>query len=178
MTITIDTKKIKKTKQFLNKISKYLAIDCLKALIFVYAYFLYTQHNTLQAQYNEIDRIESSIVVSKKVARDVQVFDKIGEVTAYSCGNLKTQSQILMNCPSLLDGEPTTSSGTTPIPGKTMACDKANMGRKFEIDGIGILDCTDTGGAIAGPGRFDIYLETYEEAIEFGRQTLRYREIK
>lgn len=104
---------------------------------------------------------------------------KLAHVTAYSCGGLKTKKEILMNCPSLLSGEPKTANGTTPIAGKTMACDKANMGRKFEliIDGDPqVWICTDTGGAIKGAGRFDLYVEDVGEAWKFGRRTdIQYR---
>lgn len=104
---------------------------------------------------------------------------KTGHATAYSCGGLVTEEEIRMNCPSLFSGSPKTANGTTPVVGKTMACDRANMGRTFFIDGIGERTCTDTGGAITGAGRFDIYLETVQEARKFGRQTdIKYYEVK
>jgi 3D (Asp-Asp-Asp) domain-containing protein len=56
-----------------------------------------------------------------------------------------------------------------------MACDSANMGRTFEIEGIGTRRCTDTGGAIKGAGRFDIYVSDISEAYAFGVQNRQYR---
>lgn len=103
---------------------------------------------------------------------------KSAKVTAYSCGGLETREDILMNCPSLLSGGPRTATGTRPIPNQTIACDRANLGKKFLIEKIGVVTCTDTGGAIKGPGRFDLYLETVQEARQFGVQNLSYKEVK
>lgn len=100
-------------------------------------------------------------------------------VTAYSCGGLVTDEEIDMNCPSLRNHpNGRTATGTTPIPYKSMACDKANLGRTFFLEGIGEVICTDTGGAINGSGRFDLYVETVQEARQFGKRTLSYYLIK
>lgn len=101
---------------------------------------------------------------------------KIAKVSAYSCGGLTTEAEIRMNCPSLLSGEPKTATGSTPIPNKTMACDRANLGKQFEIDGQ-VWVCNDLGGSIVGENRFDLYLETVDEARQFGVQYLAYSEI-
>lgn len=101
------------------------------------------------------------------------------KVTAYSCGGLTTDAEIEMNCPSLKDyPEGRTSGGTTPRPYITAACDRANMGRTFHIDGVGEVVCEDTGGAIRGTGRFDLYVTDVQEARKWGVQTLEYSEVK
>lgn len=127
-----------------------------------------------------VEATESAVIetVAPVYAADEipEVITKTAHVTAYSCVGLETTKEILMNCPSILDGQPQTSSGTTPIPYKTMACDRANMGRTFDIEGIGQVKCTDTGGAIKGQGRFDLYLPTVQEARQFGVQYLSYSE--
>ncbi len=102
---------------------------------------------------------------------------KLAKVTAYSCGGLKTEAEIDMNCPSIRKyPRGRTNSGTTPRPYRTVACDRANLGKRFILDGIGEVTCEDTGGAIKGAGRFDVYLPTVQEAREFGVQELLYRE--
>ncbi len=101
---------------------------------------------------------------------------KTGKVTAYSCGGLKNEAEIDMNCPSIRrhpNGK--TSSGTTPRAYITVACDREYMGQKFILDGIGEVTCEDTGGAIKGEGRFDLYLPTIKEARQWGVQELMYR---
>jgi len=54
-----------------------------------------------------------------------------------------------------------------------LACDASLLGKWVEIAGIGKRKCEDRGGAISG-NRFDLYLDTYEEAIEFGVKELAY----
>lgn len=97
-------------------------------------------------------------------------------VTAYSCGGLKTEAEIRMNCPSLLHGQPKTATGSLPIPLKTVACDRKYLHHQFEIEGVGAVTCTDTGGRIKG-NRFDLYVETVQEARQFGVKKLAYKEV-
>lgn len=104
---------------------------------------------------------------------------KTAVVTAYSCGGLTTEAEIKMNCPSLKNyPNGRTSTGTTPRAYITVACDRANTGRTFYLEGIGEVVCEDTGGAIKGAGRFDLYVTDVYEAREFGRQEIKYREVK
>lgn len=116
---------------------------------------------------------QTPIIIEKEVIREI----KKAKVTAYSCGGLTTNEEILMNCPSLFSGEPKTANGTTPIPYKTMACDLSNMGKTFYIEGYGERTCTDTGGAIKGEGRFDLYVESVQEGYDFGVKYLEYYEV-
>lgn len=104
---------------------------------------------------------------------------KTAKVTAYSCNGITDEYHLKMNCPSLIAyGEPRTSNGTKPIEYKTMACDPANMGRTFELEGIGLVKCTDTGGAIKGAGRFDLYVTDIQTAYEWGKQDIRYKLVE
>ena len=118
------------------------------------------------------DRTDSLALVATSSAKY-----KLAKVTAYSCGGLKTEAEIDMNCPSIRKyPKGRTNSGTTPRPYITVACDREYMGQKFILDGIGEVTCEDTGGAIKGEGRFDLYLPTVQEARDFGVQRLLYRE--
>lgn len=119
------------------------------------------------------------VTIQKTTIKEVEkkIDYKIGLITAYSCNGLETQADILMNCPSLFSGEPRTANGTRPIANKTMACDSSNMGKSFEIGELGVFTCTDTGGAIKGETRFDLYLENVEISRQFGKQYLIVREI-
>ncbi len=159
-----------------NIILGFLAIHLISATFAVYG-LLNKDNNQLV---NPVLAVEFTQVSIKEVEieKKVEKSPKIAKITAYSCGNLKTEEEILMNCPSLFSGEPRTANGTKPIPYKTMACDVANMGKSFDIDGLGTITCTDIGGAIIGAGRFDIYLPTVEEAREWGVKHLSYTEVK
>lgn len=103
--------------------------------------------------------VDSAVIVKKAVAH----------VTAYSCGGIATEAERLMNCPNGI-----TATGTIPRPYITVACDRANLKKKFVIEGVGEVICEDTGGAIKGAGRFDLYVETVQEAREFGVKQLEY----
>lgn len=65
---------------------------------------------------------------------------------------------------------PTTSSGTRATAGRTIAADTSvfPFGTRLKINGQ-IYTVEDTGGAIRG-NRIDIFFNTHEEALQFGRQ--------
>ena len=124
--------------------------------------------NQKEAILEQIKSLESSA--------EVQAFkevDKIAEVTAYTCDPTMTPKQKAVNCPNGV-----TASGQKPKAGVTIACDRANMGKTFDIQGYGERVCQDIGGAIKGPGVFDIYVDTLEEALNFGKQNLKYKLVK
>lgn len=74
-----------------------------------------------------------------------------------------------MNCPNGI-----TATGTVPKPKKTVACDPSNLGRTFHLEGIGQVTCEDTGGAIKGAGRFDLYVDSIQEAKQWGVRNIPY----
>lgn len=80
-----------------------------------------------------------------------------------------TAAQKRMNCPNGI-----TATGTVPKHKQTVACDPGNLGRTFTIEGIGQVRCEDTGGAIKGAGRFDLFLNSYAEAKTWGVRHLAY----
>lgn len=67
-----------------------------------------------------------------------------------------------------------TKSGTRATPGQTIAVDPniIPMGSKVYIEGLGIYTAEDIGGAIKG-NRVDIFMETHEQAINFGSKNLK-----
>jgi 3D (Asp-Asp-Asp) domain-containing protein len=75
------------------------------------------------------------------------------------------------------DGNPnSTATGTKPGPG-TLAADPERLpyGTQIYIPGYGLGTVEDTGGALRNDKeniRIDIFVDTYEEAIEWGRQEL------
>lgn len=120
-----------------------------------------------------VNAYQSPVIIEKEVIKEI----KTAKVTAYSCGGLTTDAEIMMNCPSLKSGKPRTANGTTPIPYKTMACDPSNLGKTFELEGYGSVTCTDTGSAIKGEGRFDLYVEDVTEAYDYGVKYIEYSEV-
>ena len=64
-----------------------------------------------------------------------------------------------------------TASGEKAIEGMTVAMDKSiPFGTKIYIDGVGERIVQDRGGAIKG-NRIDLYFDSHQEALNFGRQT-------
>ena len=65
-----------------------------------------------------------------------------------------------------------TASGLKVKENRTLACPpQFPFGVKIKIDGMGIYVCEDRGGAIKG-NHFDIYMQTKEQAFDFGRRNL------
>lgn len=64
-----------------------------------------------------------------------------------------------------------TASGDKATEGVTIAMDKSMpFGTKIYIDGVGERIVQDRGGAIKG-NRIDLYFDSHQEALNFGRQT-------
>lgn len=64
-----------------------------------------------------------------------------------------------------------TASGVKAIEGITVAMDKSiPFGTKIYIDGVGERIVQDRGGAIKG-NKIDLYFDSHQEALNFGRQT-------
>ena len=64
-----------------------------------------------------------------------------------------------------------TASGAKAIEGVTIAMNKSiPFGAKIYIDGVGERIVQDRGGAIKG-NRIDLYFDSHQEALNFGRQT-------
>ena len=66
-----------------------------------------------------------------------------------------------------------TATGTTATAGRTIAVDPNFIpyGTLLIIDGNTYI-AEDCGGAVKGGDRIDIYFDTHEEAVNFGRKTL------
>jgi 3D (Asp-Asp-Asp) domain-containing protein len=126
-----------------------------------------------QVLQGEIAQAQASIVLASLTAKSkVQASttkNKVGFATAYSCDKSMSAQMRMLNCPNGI-----TATGTVPKHKKTGACAKENIGKKFYIETIGAVTCEDTGGAIKGIGRFDIYMDSYAQAIAFGGKRINY----
>lgn len=71
-----------------------------------------------------------------------------------------------------------TASGTKATAGRTVAMPKGYaFGTKIEIKGMGTYIVEDRGGAITS-NRIDIYFDTHQEALNFGRRTVYLKVVK
>lgn len=164
----------RKQKSFSKLAWIIIILTCFAGVALASAFGWIERSDKLFIESMKVRAYQEPIIKEVEVIREV----RIAKVTAYSCGGLKTQAEIEMNCPSLKNHpKGRTATGTTPRVMVTVACDKANLGKNFELKGIGQVKCEDTGSAIKGAGRFDLYVETVEEAYAFGTQYVEYFEI-
>lgn len=71
-----------------------------------------------------------------------------------------------------------TASGTKATSGRTVAMSsKYSFGTKVEIKGYGTYTVEDRGGAIKG-NKIDIYFDSHQDALNFGRRTVYLRVVK
>lgn len=64
-----------------------------------------------------------------------------------------------------------TASGEKAVQGVTVAADKSiPFGTRIYIEGVGERIVQDRGGAIKG-NRIDLYFDSHQSALNFGRQT-------
>ena len=106
-----------------------------------------------------MEQIISDGAENTKVERREQSIETIYTITAY-CPCQK--------CCGKTDG--ITASGVKAVEGVTIATDKSiPFGTKIYIDGVGERIVQDRGGAIKG-NRIDLYFDSHEEALQFGKQ--------
>lgn len=104
--------------------------------------------------------VEESRAEDTNVERPQQIATSLYTITAY-CHCAK--------CCGKTDG--ITASGEKAVEGVTVAMDKSiPFGTKIYIDGVGERIVQDRGGAIKG-NKIDLYFDSHEKALEFGRQT-------
>lgn len=94
---------------------------------------------------------------------------RVFEVTAYCpcricCGKFSAE---VTGC------EQHTATGTIPASGRTVAVDPSVIpfGKNVTIEGLGTFVAEDCGGAVCGD-HIDVFFETHEEAVNFGRKKL------
>lgn len=63
-----------------------------------------------------------------------------------------------------------TASGVYPVEGRTVACDHLPFGTRVRINGHVYIVEDRFGGGYTN--KIDIFMESYEKAIRFGRQVL------
>ena len=124
---------------------------------------------------SEIDKGDSdSISPAAEPVIEEETEWMVFEATAY-CPCEKCCGKWAKNRPS---GVVYTASGEVAEEGITIAADWSVLpkGTVVEIDGVGTRIVQDKGGAIKG-NRIDIYFQSHHEALEYGRQTVRLREV-
>lgn len=128
-----------------------------------------TQNGYTLVQYNGIEGyvLESVVVDSVDFAKMSAEQSALFTLTGYCacakcCGNFS---------PEVTGLEAHTATGTIPTQGRTIAVDPKiiSYGSVVHIDGLGDFIAEDCGGSVKG-NHIDVYFESHEEALAFGRQ--------
>lgn len=127
---------------------------------------------------NNVEETSTAVPTTSNKIEDIPAFKNIEtiehkpfeefEATAY-CACSKC-------CGEWADG--ITASGTKATSKRTIAVDTSiiPLGSEVEIEGLGTYMAEDTGSAIKGK-LIDLYFDTHEEALKFGRQKVNLRII-
>lgn len=133
-------------------------------------------------QETEIKELEKKI---KQLEKDLKAKKEVKAIPAVStnvasAGESWIWSTVTAYCPCLKCCGKTngiTASGKKAKANHTIATSsKYKFGTKIEIAGYGVYTVEDRGGAIQGD-RIDIFFNTHEEALKFGRRTLKFRVV-
>jgi len=150
---------------------------CNAIIVFTFLYMAWQVGRSYE-KYNQVPIVKMEIVESiRYVDRTVEV-----EKPVYVPTETKyTEIEFTAYCAEPYAHAPCndgdwahTATGTTPVPGINLAVDPKVIpyGSRVYIDGVGLRIAEDTGGGIIG-NEGDILVVTHEEALQFGRQTLR-----
>lgn len=106
-----------------------------------------------------------NIATVEEPARRTETEETVSKGTVYTI----TAYCPCVRCCGKSDG--ITASGVKAVEGVTVAMNKSiPFGTKIYIDGVGERVVQDRGGAIKG-NKIDLYFDSHEKALEFGRQT-------
>lgn len=139
-----------------------------------------------EAKTNEINKKESDIVELNTKVEDLTKELEKKKVTSRSSSERIADGEYVAftataYCPCAQCCGKTngiTASGTKATAGRTVAMSSSySFGTKIEIRGLGTYVVEDRGGAIQS-NRIDIYFDTHQEALNFGRRTVYLKVIK
>lgn len=139
-----------------------------------------------EAKTNEINKKESDIVELNTKVEDLTKELEKKKVTSRSSSERTANGEYVAftataYCPCAQCCGKTngiTASGTKATAGRTVAMSSSySFGTKVEIQGLGTYVVEDRGGAIQS-NRIDIYFDTHQEALNFGRKTVYLKVVK
>lgn len=119
------------------------------------------EYNGVQGYVLESCLVDSSAI--EKVGIEPVLFNLTGYCPCQKCcGNFS---------PEVRGGEPRTSTGATPVEGRTIAVDPSVIpyGSIVNIEGLGTFVAEDCGGKVDGL-HIDVYFDNHEDAWAFGRK--------
>lgn len=182
----------------LRKIKNTILIICFGILLYFYCVLTFytlpnieTNKNTEEKEtINQIETTPEIIIVEEEkeetninneVTTPKQKVTSRAKTTTISNTNDWTVATVTAYCACIDCCGKTngiTASGTQATAGRTIAMSKNyKFGIKIEIEGYGTFVVEDRGGAIQGT-RIDMFFDTHEEALRFGKKQLRFRIVE
>ena len=180
-----ERRKQRKDERTLSRIAKYRRSKRVGAILLaaltagVWGYCFYSLDNLdkqMQPEPSDMEEIESNVAesesnVANSATRGAARIDESGSecvITAY-CPCEKCCGKWALNRPN---GVVYTASGEVAQEGVTVAADwdVYPAGTVLYIEGMGEYIVQDIGGAVNG-NHIDVYFDTHEEAVNFGKQT-------
>lgn len=118
--------------------------------------------NEAKAQEKEV----SNVVEQVKTQQSAE-FSQIGEFSGYTASIAET------------DSDPYTMASGRKVYSGAIACPNGyKFGDKIEIENVGIYTCEDRMNArYRDKQNFDIYFDSYDEAIKFGRKQIKFKKL-
>lgn len=131
-----------------------------------------------------LDNLSTTKPVIEQPKREIKITNNSDNKTSNISTNENTGSWIKFNASAYCGcakccGKTTgrTASGTKATAGRTVAMSsKYAFGTKVEIKGYGTYTVEDRGGAIKG-NKIDIYFDSHQDALNFGRKTVYLRVV-
>ena len=150
-------------------------IDAHKETINIYQEELEEKNNKIIELENNIKKLENDLQAKKEKQAIAAVSTNVTTASESWVWSTVTAYCPCMKCCGKTNG--ITASGKKATANHTIATSsKYKFGTKIEIEGYGVYTVEDRGGAIQG-NRIDIYFDTHEEALKFGRRTLKFRVV-
>ena len=163
----------------LRKIKNTILIICFGILLYFYCVLTFYTLPNIETNKNTEEKEETNI--NNEVTTPKQKVTSRAKTTAISNTNDWTVATVTAYCACIDCCGKTngiTASGTQATAGRTIAMSKNyKFGTKIEIEGYGTFIVEDRGGAIQGT-RIDMFFDTHEEALRFGKKQLRFRIVE
>lgn len=129
---------------------------------------------SIQERKRDIDKVVSRAnytrqFTSQGIPMDIVEKYKLRPIGTFKCSFYTTAADECGNSKGI------GASGVRVKPGYSVAIDTRyyNFYTKFYVEGFGVMEAHDTGGAIKGPNRMDICVENKSIAKKYGRKTLK-----
>jgi uncharacterized protein YabE (DUF348 family) len=130
---------------------------------------------TVRITYQDGKEVDRAIVESKVIKKPVSRLIAMGTISSVSRGGARVNFEraVVVEATAYTHTGSNTASGAYPEVGMiAVDPDVIPMGSKVYVEGYGFARAKDTGGDIRG-NRIDLFMDSYSQAIHWGRRTVK-----